>query len=126
VTTRKQTRRDRKRYVHAGPRENPGRDPDERPSKKPAKPAPRGRGRRAPKPVEPASWTRAFRQSAFVLAAYAVLVLVILRPKNQSPQQMLILLAAFALIAVPMTYYMQKLQYRMAEKRGFAAPPKRR
>jgi hypothetical protein len=124
VPTRKQMRRDRKRYIHEGPRDNPRREGDERPAKA-AKPAPR-RGRRAPRPVEPASWSKAIRQSAFVLAAYAVLVLVILKPKNQSPQQMLILLAAFALIAVPMTYYMQKLQYRMAEKRGFAAPPKRR
>jgi len=126
VPTRKQLRRDRKRYVHEGPRDNPGRDLEERPAKSSGKPAPRGRGRRQPRPVEPASWSRALRQSALVLAAYAVLVLVILKPKNQSPQQMLLLLAAFALIAVPMTYYMQKLQYRMAEKRGFAAPPKRR
>ena len=126
MPTRKQNRRDRKRYVHEGPRENLGRELDERPAKTNAKPPARGGRRRTPRPVEPPSWSKAIRQSAFVLAAYAVLVLVILRPKNQSPTQMLLLLAAFALIAVPMTYYMQRLQYRMAQKRGFAAPPKRR
>jgi len=64
------------------------------------------------------------RQAGLVLAAYAVLVLVVLKPKHQSPASLVLLLVAFGFITVPMTYYMQRWQYRMAQRRGGAAPPR--
>jgi hypothetical protein len=122
VPSRKQVRRERKRYIHDGPRENASRGEPRREQKPAARR--RGGGARGRKPVQPASWPRAIRMTVLFAAVYCVILLTVARPKHATPSSIVVPIAIVALLAVPMSYTVQRIAYRQAEKRGIAAPPK--
>jgi hypothetical protein len=80
-----------------------------------------GRPARTPKPP---SWDRAFRRGGlWILFLFVFLAFV--NRKNVSVPQLVVTVLPFALLIVPLTYYMDRMVWRMHQRRVGGASHKR-
>ena len=125
MPTRKQMKRERKRRVHSVPRSTapsvrrPVRDPrTETPRRRSGGRVGRLVSTRARRPVPVPSWGRAARRSGFLFVLMFAVIHFVAPPSGSTTGQHLIQAVLFAVAFAPLTYLMDRIAYRAAQKRG--------